>query len=206
MSNIEADTTKKLLTLAGCFAVIGTLALFSPQNVGAQGIGMGDIGNSAGSNYTPPRAGEPPSEQRRTQLCIDEWHKSYAYTEQFCKAESIRWDSYWYSPSYFYYDTSEGTHMKYSNCHIKAKLIRGAQAIGIAKYNSKIQYRNVDKLRRCENPGTELNTHCDALAQEELYCSSRRIFRRSEPTARQFYSTLLSKSKQQYRLEELIRA
>ena len=43
-----------------------------------------------------------------------------------------------------------------------------AQAIGIAKYNSKIQYRNVDKLRRCENPGTELNTHCDALTQEEL--------------------------------------
>ncbi|MCY4147870.1 MAG: hypothetical protein OXF73_00670, partial [Gammaproteobacteria bacterium] len=71
MFNYYADTTKNLLTLAGCLAVIGTLALFSPQNVGAQGIGMGDIGNSSGSNYTPPRSGEPPSKQRRNQLCIE---------------------------------------------------------------------------------------------------------------------------------------
>ena len=58
--------------------------------------------------------------------------------------------------------------MKHSNCHIKARCIKGTQVLGVAKYYSKIQYQNVDKLRRCENPATELNTHCDPLTQEEL--------------------------------------
>ncbi|MCY4228585.1 MAG: hypothetical protein OXF20_13025 [Gammaproteobacteria bacterium] len=167
MSNIEADTTKKLLTLAGCFAVIGTLALFSPQKASAQiGHGVADGVGDPGPGYTPPRSGEPPSVERRAYLCFEEWQKSYAYTEQYCIAESVRWDSYRITPGYYAFD--EATHMKYSYCRIKAKCIKGAQAIGIAKYNSKIDYRNVDKLRRCENPGTELNTDCDPLTQEEL--------------------------------------
>ncbi len=154
--------------------MVGALSLFPLQEAHAQFVGV-EVADPD-PNYQPPRADEPPTEQRRTELCIEEWHKSYAHTEQRCKVNTIRWDSYWFSPSYFYYDTSEGTHMKYSNCSVKVKCTSGRKAIGVAKYNSTIRYEEVNRLRRCEDPGTELNTHCDPLTPEELRAAINEYF------------------------------
>ncbi|MCY4149808.1 MAG: hypothetical protein OXF73_10770, partial [Gammaproteobacteria bacterium] len=66
MSNIEADTTKKLLMLAGCFAVIGTLALFSPQEASAQ-IGHSIADGDGAPGPVVPYV-EPTSVHRRNQL------------------------------------------------------------------------------------------------------------------------------------------
>ncbi|MCY4169325.1 MAG: hypothetical protein OXE82_13695, partial [Rhodobacter sp.] len=65
------------LAVIGCFAIIGTLVLFSPQQVHAQCIDCA-----------------PPTADRLNQLCIEEWRKSRAFTEQGCKGVWVSWDSY----------------------------------------------------------------------------------------------------------------
>jgi len=165
MFNYYADTTKNLLTLAGCLAVIGTLALFSPQNVEAVGV------SDPGPGFTPPRSGEPPSKQRRNQLCIEEWRKSHAFAKQECKGIWVSWDSYWYSPSYYYYDTSEGTHMKYSNCLVHVECRKGSTDSTLAdgEHNAVLRYGDVHKIRRCkENSGIKMNTSCEPLTDQDI--------------------------------------
>lgn len=166
MFESEVGIMNKFLTIAGCFTVIGTLVLFSPQQAQAQfgAVGVAD----PGPNFTPPRVGEPPTVERRTYLCFEEWQKSYAHTKQLCDLVLAKWDSYRITPSY--YSVDEGTHMKYSRCRISVECKRGFQseAIGVAKHNSVLEYKDVNQLRRCKIPSLELNTHCDPLTPAEL--------------------------------------
>ncbi len=163
---------KKFLTLAGCFAVIGALSLFPPQQ--AEGIGgaVNDAYNNHDSSNTPlPRADEPPTKQRRNQLCIEEWRKSHAFTKQECKGVWVSWDSYWYSPSYYYYDTSEGTHMKYSNCKVHVECRKGTpgSTLGYGEHNAVLRHENVHKIRRCkEQSGIKMNTSCEPLTDADI--------------------------------------
>ena len=162
---------KTLLTRVVGFAVLGLLAtplvLVSPQIAAAQGIGDYDPGPS----FTPLVAGQPPTVQRRTQLCIAAWRQSHAFTQQECRGIWVSWDSYTINPGLFYYDTSEGTHMKYSQCRVHVECRKGStgSTLGFGQHNAVLDYGNVPKLRRCkENSGITMNTHCASLTDQDI--------------------------------------
>lgn len=159
---------KILFTLAGGVAVVGalvaSLALMYPPPAVAWV-------SDPGPNFMPSPAGEPPTRQRRNQLCIAAWQQSHAFTEQDCKGIWVSWDSYTISPGLFYYDTSEGTHMGYSRCRVHVECRKGGyeSTLGFGAHNAVLDYNDVPKLRRCkENAGTTLNTHCDPLTDQDI--------------------------------------
>ncbi len=153
----------KFFALAGCFAAIGTFVLFSAGDSVAQTIGF-DLPDA--EPVVPYVA--PTSVQRRNQLCIEEWQKSYAYQEQYCRGVWVSWDSYTLNPTFFNNVNDEKIHMQYSKCLVNVKCIKGYQAIGIARHKSALPYGDVHEIRRCKEPGTTMNTHCDPLTQQDL--------------------------------------
>ena len=58
--------------------------------------------------------------------------------------------------------------MQYSKCLVNVKCIKGAQAIGTARHAAALPYGEVHEIRRCKEPGTTMNTHCDPLTQQDL--------------------------------------
>ncbi|MCY4292498.1 MAG: hypothetical protein OXC72_12185, partial [Roseovarius sp.] len=110
----------------------------------------------------------PTSVQRRNQLCIEEWRKSHAFTKQECRGIWVGWDSYTINAAFFSNNNDEAIHMKYSKCLVNVECRRGIQAIGLGTHDAVLDYGDVHKVRRCENPGTRMNTHCDPLTPDEL--------------------------------------
>ena len=159
-SEFGINAMKKLLTLAGCFAAIGALALFSPRNAEAFDL-------PAAEPVVPYVA--PTSVQRRNQLCIEEWRKSHAFTQQECTGIWVGWDSYTLNSTYFNNVNDEAIHMKYSNCRVHVECRKDSQALGVGSHDAALHYNDVHKLRRCkENSGILMNTHCEPLTDQDI--------------------------------------
>ncbi len=157
-------TSRSLTGLLASIVCAAGLCLVSPQTVSAQFA-------DPGPNFMPSATGQPPTVQRRNQLCIAAWRQSHAFTQQECKGIWVSWDSYTIDPTYIYYDTSEGTHMGYSRCRIHVECRKGGyeSTLGFGEHNAVLDYSDVPKLRRCkENAGTTLNTHCDPLTDQDI--------------------------------------
>ncbi len=119
----------------------------------------------------PSATGQPPTVQRRNQLCIAAWRQSHAFTQQECKGIWVSWDSYTIDPTYIYYDTSEGTHMKYSKCLVNLECRKGARetTLGVGTHNAALHYNDVHKIRRCKAwAGILMNTVCDPLTDADI--------------------------------------
>ncbi|MCY4314746.1 MAG: hypothetical protein OXC66_01375 [Roseovarius sp.] len=161
-SEFGINAMKKLLTLAGCFAAIGALALFSPRNAEAFDL-------PAAEPVVPYVA--PTSVQRRNQLCIEEWRKSHAFTQQECRGIWVGWDSYTINAAFFSNNNDEAIHMKYSKCLVNVECRKGStdSILSFGEHNAALHYNDVHKLRRCkENSGTLMNTHCDPLTDQDI--------------------------------------
>ncbi|MCY4052093.1 MAG: hypothetical protein OXF60_11495 [Gammaproteobacteria bacterium] len=73
------------LAVVGCFAIMGTLVLFSPQQAQALCFNCSDTNLDPVMPYVAP-----PNVDRLHQWCIEEWQKSHAFTEQQCKGVDVR--------------------------------------------------------------------------------------------------------------------
>jgi len=157
---------RKFLTLAGCFAAIGTFVLFSAGDSVAQTIGF-DLPDS--EPVVPYVA--PTSVQRRNQLCIEEWQKSHAFTNQECRGVWVGWDSYTLNSPFFNNVNDEKIHMQYSKCLVNVECRKGStgSTLGDGEHNAVLHYNDVHKIRRCkENSGILMNTVCDPLTDADI--------------------------------------
>ncbi len=157
-------TSRSLTGLLASIVCAAGLCLVSPQTVSAQFA-------DPGPNFMPSATGQPPTVQRRNQLCIAAWRQSHAFTQQECKGIWVSWDSYTIDPTYIYYDTSEGTHMKYSKCRVHAECRKGlgVSTLRAGEHNAVLNYGDIHKIRRCkENLGTIMNTSCAPLTDADV--------------------------------------
>ena len=156
----------KFFALAGCLAAIGTCVLFSAGDSVAQTIGF-DLPDA--EPVVPYVA--PTSVQRRNQLCIEEWQKSYAFTNQECTGKWVSWDSYTLNSSFFNNVNDETIHMKYSKCLVNVECRKGARetTLGVGTHNAALHYNDVHKIRRCKAwAGILMNTVCDPLTDADI--------------------------------------
>ncbi len=146
------------LAVIGCFAIIGTLVLFSPQQVHAQCIDC-----------------TPPTVDRLNRLCIEEWRKSRAFTEQGCKGVWVSWDSYRPTSYDLASSSSEYFHQVFSRCLVNVRCDKGltGTTLSTGLHNDVLDFFEVKKLRRCrENSGQTMNIHCHPLTDADIQAAS----------------------------------
>ena len=159
------------LAVIGCLAIMGPLALFSPQQVHAETTTqcVTFIGSST-VECTPPYG---ITVDRLNQLCIEEWQKSHAFREQGCRGIWVSWDSYRPTSYDLASETSLYYHQVFSRCRVNVKCDKGLTGTTLKQglLNDLVDFFEVHKLVRCrENSGQTIQdiSYCHPLTDADI--------------------------------------
>ena len=134
----------RVSALIGCFAVIGVLTLFLPQQA------------------------EAVSKYARHVACNEAWRASPAAEWQQCTLRSVHWDSFRPGLQTVHRPNLQKV-MEYSRCWVHVKCDYGTPLFPRGEHWGKINYTEVHKLRRCSSDPRVVNSTCESLTMEEVH-------------------------------------